>query len=120
MNAQTVTDSTISRTVRGIIAFTGMPAGVFREAVGLSRSTYYNKINGDTPWTADEVAHIAEVLGVSILDLYNGRIPADLPAWNPTGASEASRDSLSPEPEFFPLPRSPIDIPWIGPERLSA
>lgn len=105
MTSQTVTDSTISRTIRGIIAFTRMPTGAFRSAAGLSRSTYYNKINGETPWTADEVAHIANVLGVSILDLYNGRVPPDLPTW-PRTSAPAERGISG-----FPRQRDPSPTP---------
>jgi hypothetical protein len=80
----TETDRMISRTIRGILAFTSMPAEAFWHALEVSRTTYYNKINGDSPWTASEVASAADVLGVAVSDLYEGRVPPGLPRWDPT------------------------------------
>lgn len=63
------------------MAFTSTPAESFWRAMGLSRSSYYNKLKGASPWTASEVQIMATLLGVSVLDLYEGNIPRDLPRW---------------------------------------
>lgn len=66
-------DATISRTVRAIIAYRG-PASRARviAAMGVSRSGFYNRLAGDTQWTAAEVKHAADALGVSVATLFEG------------------------------------------------
>lgn len=82
----------ISRTVKAILAFTSTPPEAFWHSVGMSRSTYYNRINGETPWSAADVQHAADVLGVAVADLYDGRIPTGLPTWAPRGSNPQPTD----------------------------
>lgn len=105
----------ISRTVKGILAFTSTPPEVFWHAVGMSRSTYYNRINGETPWSAADVAQAADALGVTVADLYAGNVPLGLPQWGSDSTMDTahfpeSDDQPSlPGLESFPFPRAAGD-----------
>lgn len=102
----------ISRTVKGVLAFTSMPPERFWLAVGLSRSTYYNRINGDTPWSAADVKRAADALGIEVADLYEGRVPEGLPQWDSerstmqTGQYSESEDGPGATIIPFPLRRA--------------
>lgn len=101
----------ISRTVKGILAFTSTPPEAFWHAVGMSRSTYYNRINGETPWSAADVAQAAEALGVTVADLYTGNVPLGLPQWDSGNANQAT--ARFPESDDQPtLPGLDAMIPF--------
>lgn len=67
------TDECIRRTVRALLAIRGMPWTQFAAEVGMTKATYFGRMRGDRgPWTAQEVAQAAEVLGVPIETLFTG------------------------------------------------
>jgi hypothetical protein len=63
---------TINRTIRALIVLRGMDAEGFRQAAGLARNTYFNRMRGRGDWTAHEVKRAADALGVSVATLYDG------------------------------------------------
>lgn len=73
---QSATDRTITRTIKATLVAVDMAPEAFWGRLGISRTTWYNKANGESGWTADEVARAARILGVSVADLYAGRVPA--------------------------------------------
>ena len=70
-------DVRISAAVRGLIAQRGMKREQVALAIGLGRSTFYNRLNNVSAWEADEVERIAGYFGVSRDSLFEGR--ADYP-----------------------------------------
>jgi hypothetical protein len=69
---KSLVDRRITATVKAFIA--GRELRVEDIAAGLrsSRSGLYHKLKGGSPWTATEVAALAEMFGISVNDLYTG------------------------------------------------
>lgn len=119
----TTTDRVITQTIRAALVAVGLEPEEFYGRLGISRTTWYNKIGGESHWTADEVQRAGFILGMEVGDLYAGRVPAVSATWG-------GRDS-NPQPDGIgvqldlwqdceepaanlPMPRSPdiIDLRW--------
>jgi hypothetical protein len=69
-------DGKITRSVRTLMAYYDRDRGDVCRALGVSRATYYNRMNGDAPWTAVEVVQLAEFFHVPITVIFEGpRLP---------------------------------------------
>ena len=69
MNTQT--DTKISATVNGLAASQGLSKERLAELIGMSRSTFFRHLSSGG-WSAAEVQQLADVLGVSVGELYDG------------------------------------------------
>lgn len=65
-------DTTISRTVKALLAANDDNGYQLSDALYLSRATYFARLNGSTEWRASEVRIIADYFGVPVELLYNG------------------------------------------------
>lgn len=54
------------------MAYRGLSRADLCQAIHLSASSYYNRINGTRAWLADEVADAARALGVPVQTLFDG------------------------------------------------
>jgi hypothetical protein len=60
------TSEIIKRQIQGYLADSGLTVDEFLELIGMKRSTFYNKLNGETPWMLVEVMKLSEVMGCSV------------------------------------------------------
>ena len=67
----TDTDTRISATVNGLAASQGLSKERLAELIGMSRSTFFRHL-ASGGWSAVEVQQLADVLGVTVGDLYDG------------------------------------------------
>lgn len=67
----------IKENVEGYIRQSDSTRGALATALGISRSSFYDKLNGKRPWMLDEAAKLAEVMGCTIDDLANKQIYTD-------------------------------------------
>lgn len=68
-------DDTVRRTIKGVAEGKGFTPDQVALAAGMSRSAYFRKISGHgsiQAFKAGEVAAIAQFLGVSVGQLYDG------------------------------------------------
>lgn len=65
-------DAVISATVSALISGRRTKPEAVAAAVGMSKSSMYNKLNGTAPWKAAEVSDLARHFGVTIQALYDG------------------------------------------------
>jgi len=68
-------DDTIRRTIKALVQGKGLRPEEVAEAAGISRTTYFSKMSGKgsaQAFKAGEVALIAQFLGVSVAQLYDG------------------------------------------------
>lgn len=65
-------DGTIAATAWALLAGRHMKPVELAEIMSLSKTTIYAKLNGAAPFKASEVAEMAEVFGVEIMDFYDG------------------------------------------------
>lgn len=65
-------DATIAATVTALIHGRKLRVADVAAQVGMSGTGLYNKLNVERPFKAAEVAALATVLGVTIMDLYTG------------------------------------------------
>lgn len=61
-------------TVRALRSARQVDAAVLARHIGISRQALYNRLNGQAPWLASEVAGLAEFFNCSVQDLYDGVI----------------------------------------------
>ena len=66
------TDHIIRATLRALLAYRGISIPDFAEQIGISRTALYNRMAGDTPWSAEEVARIAVALDIPVATFYGG------------------------------------------------
>lgn len=59
----------INANVRAYVAENGITMGNFAEKIGICRTTFYNKLNGESKWYWDEVIEIARLTCCSIDEL---------------------------------------------------
>ena len=59
----------VSANIRAEMARRGLTQGVLAEALGLSRPSISNRFRGVVPWTVDELAIVADGLGIDPADL---------------------------------------------------
>jgi DNA-binding Xre family transcriptional regulator len=43
------------------------------EALGITRSTMYRRINGEADWPVDDLERVADFLGIDVMDLLGKR-----------------------------------------------
>jgi DNA-binding XRE family transcriptional regulator len=67
-------NETIRAAIRALRAAHETDAIVLAKLLGISRQSLYNRLNGDAPWLAREVAQIADYYNVSVQDLYAGTV----------------------------------------------
>lgn len=65
-------DVRISAAVRGLIAQRKLAPAAVAVAIGMKRSTLYNRLNNVNAWEADEVERLSHFFGVSRDSLYEG------------------------------------------------
>lgn len=65
-------DDTIRQTVRALRAARQADSLVMARALGISRQSLYNRLNGAAPFLAAEIAGLAHFFGVPITDFYEG------------------------------------------------
>lgn len=58
--------------MKAFIAGRQIPVEQLATELGVSRSGLYLKLNGQSPWSAAEVATLAELFGITVSDLYSG------------------------------------------------
>ena len=86
-----MTDATITRTVRALRGAHQVDARDLAQHLRISRQSLYNRLNGDAPWLAADVAALADYFGCTIQDLYDGTVNLARPtAMRPVGAEAAS------------------------------
>ena len=61
-------------TVRALRSAHQVDAAVLARRLGVSRQSIYNRLNGQAPWLAAEVAALADFFGCEVQDLYNGTV----------------------------------------------
>lgn len=66
------TDARISATVRALASGGNVDMMIVARALALPKATVYNKLRGDSPWKASEVAALAHFFKVRIPDFYDG------------------------------------------------
>ena len=84
IGAGSATDTTISNTIRALVAYHHVNVSRLALAMGLSRTSFYNRLSGDTAWSAAEVKRAADALGVDVATLYDG-LPVN--TWAPRGSN---------------------------------
>ncbi|WP_172457776.1 hypothetical protein [Pseudonocardia sp. N23] len=67
-------DRVISATVRALVSANRVDTGRLAEALQMSRQSYYNRVNGEKPWHAKDVARAARFFAVPIQDIYSGTV----------------------------------------------
>lgn len=72
-------DAVIGATVRALVSAHRADTGVLARALGISRNSYYNRINGEKGWHARDVARAAAFFGCSVQDLYDGNVQISQP-----------------------------------------
>lgn len=90
-------DDTIRRTIAALMKGRGVSVNTLAESIGVSRAAWFSKMGGHgtkQAFKAGEVATIAQVLGVSVGQLYDGLGGTFLP---PASEMRAWRDS-NPQP----------------------
>jgi hypothetical protein len=70
--ARSLVDHRITATVKAFLAGRGLRVTDVAPQVGISQTTFYAKLKGVSPWTAAEVAALANLFGVGVNDLYSG------------------------------------------------
>lgn len=65
-------DAVISATVAALISGRHLRREDVAAAVGMSKTSMYNKLNGAAPWKAAEVSDLARYFQVSIQAMYDG------------------------------------------------
>lgn len=110
----TSADAGISRNIKAVMTLRGVDRFYMCQRLGFSQSAYYTRINGETPWLADEVARAARALGVPVATLYDGLLPAQASGkWAPWDSN--------PQPtDYRPGPRQPYAVGRPGGGRSAA
>lgn len=67
-------DAIIGATVRALVSAHRADTGALARAMGISRNSYYNRINGEKAWHARDVYRAASFFGCSIQDIYDGTV----------------------------------------------
>lgn len=90
-------DATIGATVRALVSARRADTGVLARAMGISRNSYYNRVNGEKAWHARDVARAAAFFGVPITDFYDGVVRVgNAPTSRATGLSTPEYPAASP------------------------
>jgi len=98
MSTSTVSDAWIGATVRGVAGLKGVRLDQIAERLAINPSTLSNKLSGERPWRAVEVAEAADILGVAVESLYNGyngEVPPPDPSSHRPGRARRSRGAAS-------------------------
>lgn len=66
------TDETIRQTVRALRSARQVDALVLARALGISRQSLYNRLNGAAPFLAAEIAGLAHFFGCTVQDIFDG------------------------------------------------
>lgn len=74
--------ATITRTVRALRSAHQVDAGELARRLGISRQSFYNRLN-DGHWLAADVAALADYFGCTIQDLYDGAVDLARPTAMP-------------------------------------
>lgn len=69
---ETAVNARISAAVAALVRGQRRDVGEIAREMGLSRTALYQKIKGDRPFKAWEVAALAAIFGVRVSDLYDG------------------------------------------------
>lgn len=78
-----MTDETIRQTVRALRSAHTVDALVLARALGISRQSLYNRLNGSAPFLAAEIAAVAQFFGCSVQDIYDGVVRITPPPPSP-------------------------------------
>ena len=98
MGTTTVSDAWIGATIKGVAGLKRVRLDQIAERLHINPSTLSNKLSGDRPWRAVEVAEAADILGVSVESLYNGyngEVPPPDPSSRRPGRTRRSRGANS-------------------------
>lgn len=71
MRSQREVDERIAQNVRTLLAHTGIPREDVIDVLGISRSTWYDRMGAKSPWTAAEVAAVAVAFDIEVADMYS-------------------------------------------------
>lgn len=124
-------DATISATVRALAGARRADTAEIARAIGISRNSYYNRINGEKPWHARDVARAAAYFGVPIADLYAGRVTipfrnsaphtrgSQSPAANMSHSSPVSFIHVTPSEQVSASGQARARVPFTGPNANS-
>lgn len=72
ISAAEATNETIRRTVKALRSARNVDVPVLARYVGVSRGSFYNRLNGAAPFLAAEVAALATFFDVPISDFFEG------------------------------------------------
>ena len=87
------TDQAIGQRVGQLMAQAGMTQGAMTSRMGITQAAISRKLSGERPWFADELALAADILGVSVGELF-GEHPK--PRRNVAGAASVMRPKARP------------------------
>lgn len=90
-------DETIRATVRALRSARQVDVPPLARHIGVSRGSFYNRLNGAAPFLAAEIAGLAHFFGVPITDFYEGIVRV--------GAAPVSLDT-GVDTERYPTPTS--------------
>lgn len=68
------TDSQIGRRVGTLMDARGITQTSMAARMGITQAAISRKLSGERPWFADELAHAAGILGVSVGELFGERL----------------------------------------------
>lgn len=89
-----VSDETLSeavaRRLRGLLAEQRITASALAREMGMKQSSISRRLVGDTPLTLDELSQIAEILGITEVELLTGQRTVP----RPDGPSEGLREPV--------------------------
>lgn len=95
-------DAIIGATVRALVSANRADTGALARALGISRNSYYNRINGEKAWHARDVYRAAAFFGCSIQDIYDGNVRVGRHAGAPV------TDTYTPRYRGPSSPRRPL------------
>lgn len=64
----------IRQNVENFLSKTNSTKGTLANHIGISRSTLYEKLDGNRPWLLDEAITLSELMGCTIDDLLNAEL----------------------------------------------
>lgn len=65
----------IRQNVENYLDNNNVTKGALANRIGISRSTLYEKLDGNRPWLLDEAIALSELIGCTIDDLVNKQLP---------------------------------------------
>ena len=65
----------IRQNVENYLDNNNVTKGALASHIGISRSTLYEKLDGNRPWLLDEAIVLSELIGCTIDDLVNKQLP---------------------------------------------